>query len=474
MLSPFEKQRPWFSFFGEKGFDNALYVQKETEGVVERVKKFKKLYLEVGGKLFEDHHAARVLPGYEFNAKISVLKNVMSKGYTLEFVIVLSAADIEAGKESSIGLSYEEFAFDMRKWLKAEGFGCDVFVVNAYRGEKAVKVFKERAESKGARVYIRPYISHYPHNLKKIASQHGFGRKPYIETNADVVVVVAPGPGSGKMATALTMLYQDVLREKRSGYAKIETFPVWNLPLSSPINIAYESSTADLGDYNRIDPFYKQKYGVESVNYNRDVEAFPILKKLIERLLPRDHPMRECDSPTEMGINHIKDAITDMAVCEQAARLEIVRRYFEFYEKWKRGRLPLKVVQRASEVMKSADLEPESREVVARARAVKGAAIKTADGRLVEASDSVDMTPCAQCVLKALNLEFNVEHVLKTLVDSGLKMSARDVLLLFYVGGGNVKQALDVLWGADMHHVGLVHPHEKDVLKEYGVHITCE
>ena len=464
----------FFPFNGKIGFDCAKYVKEEAKEIEKRCEMFGKLYLEVGGKLFDDFHAARVLPGYEFDAKVNQLKE---KGILLEFVVVFSAKYLEEGKRSSVGLSYRDFSLKMADELEELGFRVDTFVINAWRNERAAMTFKRYLERKDKAVFIRPFIKGYPKDISLIASEEGFGKPPFIETKSKVVVIVAPGPGSGKMSVALTMLYQDAIKKRCAGYAKIETFPVWNLPISSPINMAYEAATADLGDYNVIDPFEKEVGGM-AVNYNRDVEAFPILRTIITNLLPKNHPMQNCLSPTRMGVNRVKDGIVDLKLCEEASKQEIVRRYFWYVEKMKRGQCGEKVVNRAREVMKKAGVGIGIRDVAVRARKMrgKGVVIKFSDGGFVSAKEHCYVSGVSSLLAKLCRVRIS-KHVLSAAENmhclTGKGLSAKSMLGIMSFMGKDVCEIGERLFGAEMHANYLLDEEEKELLKTMGVHVTC-
>ncbi len=459
-----------YPFKGKIGFDNSTYVREEVNALKERVERFGKLYLEVGGKLMHDEHAARVLPGYVSDAKMQVLSQLKKD---LEFVVVISAKDLEMGKRSSVGFSYRELALRMADDLERKGFVVDRFVINAFRGEPAAKRFAGFLEKRGKEVYLRPFIPGYPENLDLIASDKGFGAEPFIRTKAKIVVVVAPGPGSGKMSVALTMLYQDAVKGRGAGYAKIETFPVWNLPLDSPINLAYEAATADLGDYNVVDP-YEKKFGRIAVNYNRDVEAFKVLERIVQELLPEHHPMRACRSPTAMGINEIKKGITDLELCESAARAEINRRYFWFLEGARRGLYAESVVERAKKVMEKARVGFEEREVVEKARRMKARGVAFFfDGKVLTAKAKPEVSALAVLLAKAVGAKVGKKWVeigkrMKALSGKGLMAEGALALLCSH------RKDLPDLSGVDAHANFLVEEEEKAWLKALGVILTCE
>ncbi|MBQ3824015.1 MAG: DUF1846 family protein, partial [Clostridia bacterium] len=305
---------------GKLGFNNDLYIEKQKENIQKRIGKFGgKLYLEFGGKLFDDYHASRVLPGFKPDTKVHMLKSMADKA---EIVIVINSSDIEKNKiRGDLGITYDADVLRLIDAFRGIGLFVGSVVISQFAEQPSAKAFKEKLESLGIKVYIHYPIEGYPYNVQKIVGPEGFGRNDYIETSRPLVVVTAPGPGSGKMATCLSQLYHEGVRGVSAGYAKFETFPIWNIPLKHPVNLAYEAATADLNDVNMIDPYHLEAYGVTTVNYNRDVEVFPVLSAIFEKIYG------ECPykSPTDMGVNMAGFAITDDAVCAEASRNEIIR-----------------------------------------------------------------------------------------------------------------------------------------------------
>ena len=306
------------------GFDNEKYLQMQSSHIRERINQFdNKLYLEFGGKLFDDYHASRVLPGFQPDSKLHLLKELSD---TAEIVIVISAADIEANKvRGDLGITYDTDVLRLKDEFEANGLFVGSVVITQYSGQNSADLFKGRLEKLGIKVYIHYVIEGYPSNIPLIVSDEGYGRNEYIETSRPLVVITAPGPGSGKMATCLSQLYHEHKRGVRAGYAKFETFPIWNIPLKHPVNLAYEAATADLNDVNMIDPFHLEAYGVTTVNYNRDVEIFPVLSAIFERIYG-ENPYK---SPTDMGVNMAGNCIVDDEVCCEASQQEILRRYYK-------------------------------------------------------------------------------------------------------------------------------------------------
>ena len=305
------------------GFDNDKYVKIQSEHIRERISQFGgKLYMELGGKLFDDHHASRVLPGFKPDSKLSMLQQLSE---SIEIVIVISAEDIEANKvRADLGITYDEDVLRLRSEFLNRGFMVGSVVITHYTGQRAADNYRMRLERMGIKTYIHYLIEGYPHNVELIASDEGFGKNEFVETERPLVVVTAPGPGSGKMAVCLSQLYGENKRGVRAGYAKFETFPVWSLPLKHPVNIAYEAATADLNDVNMIDPFHLDAYGKVAVNYNRDIEIFPVLNALFEGI----YGTNPYKSPTDMGVNMVGFCISDDEVCRKASEDEIIRRYY--------------------------------------------------------------------------------------------------------------------------------------------------
>ena len=333
------------------GFDNDKYVRIQSEHIKERIAAFgNKLYLELGGKLFDDHHASRVLPGFEPDSKLRMLSQLRDSA---EIVIVVSAADIEKNKvRADLGITYDEDVLRLRSEFQQRGFLVSSVVITHYNGQASALAFSERMQRLGIRFFFHYLIEGYPHDVPLIASADGFGKNDYVETTRPLVIVTAPGPGSGKMAVCLSQLYHEHQRGIEAGYAKFETFPVWNLPLKHPVNIAYEAATADLNDVNMIDPFHLEAYNKIAINYNRDIEIFPVLDALFEGIYGHN-PYK---SPTDMGVNMVGFCISDDEVCSHASMDEIVRRYYTALNKLATGVTDDSEVKKIALLMKQAGI----------------------------------------------------------------------------------------------------------------------
>ena len=387
----------------EIGFDNQKYLETQSANIRRRIAQFGgKLYLEFGGKLFDDYHAARVLPGFAPDSKIRMLLELRD---SVEMVIVINAAAIEQNKvRGDLGITYDEDVLRLIDTFRDEGLFVGSVTITQYAGQPAADAFKRRLEGLGVKVYLHYPIAGYPHNIAHIVSDEGYGRNDYIETTRPLVVVTAPGPGSGKMATCLSQLYHHHKRGVQAGYAKFETFPIWNLPLKHPVNLAYEAATADLNDVNMIDPFHLQAYGETTVNYNRDVEVFPVLAAIFERIMG-ESPYK---SPTDMGVNMVGNCIINDDVVCAAARQEIIRRYYAALCDRRRGVGSDEIVYKLELLMKQAEITPELRPVIAAAerRAAEtgepAAAIELPDGSIVTGKTSDLMGASSSALLNAL------------------------------------------------------------------------
>lgn len=385
------------------GFDNDKYIRIQSEHIRERIAHLgNKLYLEMGGKLFGDYHASRVLPGFQPDSKLAMLTCLSD---SLEIVIVISALDIEKNKiRQDLGITYDEDVLRLYDELTTRGFLVSSVVITHYNGQHSADAYRQRLERKRIKTYCHYTIEGYPHNVELIASEQGYGRNDFIETTRPLVVVTAPGPGSGKMAVCLSQLYNEHTRGREAGYAKFETFPVWNLPLKHPVNLAYEAATADLNDVNMIDPFHLDAYGKTAVNYNRDIEIFPVLDALFTGIYGHN-PYK---SPTDMGVNMVGFCITDDAVCAEAAKQEIISRYYAALNDFASGTGTEQAVKKIALLFKQVGINSAYRRVTVAAKerkeqllGVASSAVELPDGTIITAHESDLLGPSAALLLNA-------------------------------------------------------------------------
>jgi len=404
------------------GFDNEKYLKEQTAAIVDRVRKFdNKLYLEFGGKLCFDYHAARVLPGYDPNVKIRLLQQLKDK---IDIVLCIYATDIEKGRvRGDFGITYDAATLklidDLRKW------GLDILsvVITRFANQSAAVIFKNKLERRGVKVYLHYPIEGYPADVNSIVSEKGFGRNEYIETKRPIVVVTAPGPNSGKLSTCLSQLYQEHKRGINAGYAKFETFPIWNLPLKHPVNVAYEAATADIQDFNLVDPFHLNKYNKISINYNRDVESFPILKLILSRIFEKNTTLPMYNSPTDMGVNRAGFGIVEDTLVQDAARQELIRRYFRYNTEYILGIEKKETVERVALLMEELGVKSTDRKVLEVAHKAAeeaeakgkgnlgvfcGAAIQLYDGKILTGKNSKLMHAASSLVLNAVKVLANI------------------------------------------------------------------
>ncbi len=424
------------------GFDNEKYLKMQSEHIEERIGKFgDKLYLEFGGKLFDDYHASRVLPGFEPDSKLRMLMKLSDRA---EIVIVINAADIEKNKiRGDLGISYDEDVQRLMDEFRGRGLYVGSVVLTHYAVQIRAVSFKERLEKKNVRVYLHYAIEDYPSNIPLIVSDEGYGKNEYIETTRPLVVVTAPGPGSGKMATCLSQLYHDNKRGIKAGYAKYETFPIWNIPLKHPINLAYEAATADLNDINMIDPFHLEAYGETTVNYNRDIEIFPVLNAIFEGIYG-ENPYK---SPTDMGVNMAGNCIVDDEVCREASHMEIIRRYYTAMNDVIWGKARETDVYKIELLMKQAKITTQDRKVTVAARereqrlSVPTAAIELSDGTIITSKTSDLLGASAALLLNALKYLGGVDH--DTHLISPEAIGPIQELKTKYLGGKNPRLHTD-------------------------------
>ncbi len=396
-----------------RGFDNDKYLSEQSKAILDRINKLKgKLYLEFGGKLLYDYHAARVLPGYDANIKVKLLKQLQKQ---IAIILCIYARDIERGRiRGDFGITYDVDAMKLIDELRDHGLEISAVVITRFNDQAQAINFKNKLENRNIRVHLHQATKGYPTDAELIVSEEGYGKNSYIETEKPIVVVTGPGPGSGKLATCLSQLYHDYRRGTKSNYAKFETFPIWNLPLKHPANLAYEAATADLGDFNLIDPFHLSAYGKTAVNYNRDVEIFPVLKRILEKIMGHELLYQ---SPTDMGVNRAGFAIVEDEVVQEAARQEVIRRYFRHRYENILGIEKQETVQRVELLMEELDTRIEDRAVVEPARQAAsesrnsvdtapevscGASIELGDGTMVTGKNSSLMSCASSLVLNAI------------------------------------------------------------------------
>jgi len=395
------------------GFDNEKYLKEQTTAILERVKRFdNKLYLEFGGKIIFDYHASRVLPGFDPNVKMRLLQQLKDKA---DIILCIYAGDIERRKvRADFGITYDVDALKLIDDLRAWGINIAAVVITRFDSQPSAVIFKNKLERRGVKVYTHQFTKGYPTDVDLIVSDEGYGANPYIETKKPLVVVTGPGPGSGKLATCLGQLYHEYKKGVKAGYAKFETFPIWNIPLKHPVNIAYEAATADLKDFNLVDPFHLEIYGKAAINYNRDIEAFPLLRRILEKITGTQSLYQ---SPTDMGVNHAGFGIVDDRLVQEAAKQEIIRRFFRYSCEYAMGFVDKEIVQRVELIMNELNLKPKDRIVVAHAhRAVQeaqskgksdeeifcGAAIELKNGSIVTGKSSELMQASSSLVLNAI------------------------------------------------------------------------
>jgi len=479
------------------GFDNDKYIRIQSEHIKERIAQFEgKLYLELGGKLFDDHHASRVLPGFQPDSKLRMLSQLSDSA---EIVIVISAADIEKNKvRADLGITYDEDVLRLRTEFMNRGFYVGSVVITHYNGQASALAFSQRLERMGIKSYFHYMIEGYPHNVALIDSDEGFGKNDYVETSRPLVIVTAPGPGSGKMAVCLSQLYNENKHGVRAGYAKFETFPVWNLPLKHPVNIAYEAATADLGDINMIDPFHLEAYGKIAINYNRDVEIFPVLNALFEGIYG-ESPYK---SPTDMGVNMVGFCVCDDEACAAASKDEIVRRYFTALGKFADGTTSDAEVSKISLLFKQAKITPDYRRTIAAARQRKeesghtSAAIELADGTLITANSSELLGCSAALLLNATKHLAGIDHEVKLIPQRMIEPIQKTKLE--YLQGKNVRlhtdevlvalsmlsvtdprcaqalRTLPLLNGCQVHATVMLSEVDRTIFKKLGIGLTCD
>ena len=479
------------------GFDNNKYLKIQSEHIKERIQRFgDKLYMEFGGKLFDDYHASRVLPGFEPDSKLQMLMQLKED---LEIVIVISAVDIEKNKiRTDLGITYDMDVLRLRDEFLARELAVNSVVITHFNGQASAEAYRKRLENMGITVYYHHTIEGYPNNVSLIDSDEGFGKNDYVVTSKPLVVVTAPGPGSGKMAVCLSQLYQENKRGIKAGYAKFETFPVWNLPLTHPVNMAYESATADLDDVNMIDPFHLEAYGETAVNYNRDIEIFPVMNTLFEDIYG-ESPYK---SPTDMGVNMIGYCISDDDVCQEASKQEIIRRYYTALCNFADGKATEAEVNKNALVMKRAKITTADRKctVAARERLEKAgvatAAIELEDGTILTGETSPLLGPCSALLLNAIKHLAGIAHNVKLIPQQMIapiqktkvtylhghnpRLHTDEVLVaisMMSLIDENCKLALDqlpALKGAQVHSTVMLSEVDRKTFNKLGIGLTCD
>jgi len=427
------------------GFDNEKYLAEQSKAILERVKKFDhKLYLEFGGKLCFDYHASRVLPGYDPRVKIRLLQKLKDK---VEIVFCIYTKDVEMGRiRGDFGMTYDTATLLMIDDLKDWGLNVSSVVFTRSTGRSQATRFRNMLEKKGIATYTHKEIEGYPSDIATIVSDKGYGKNEYVKTKKPIVVITAPGPGSGKLATCLSQLYHDHKKGINSGYAKFETFPIWNIPLKHPVNVAYESATSDLKDFNLVDPFHLETYKKQAINYNRDVAAFPILKRMLERIVGDGKAMVMYNSPTDMGVNRAGFGIINDALVQAAAKQEIIRRYFRYHREFMLGVQTKDVVDRSRNLMEEMGLKEEDCPTVLPARKAAqqaekkgkghkgvfcGAAIELQDGTIVTGKNSPLLHAASAAILNAVKVLAGIKdevHLLPKAIIENIKMLKKETL----------------------------------------------
>ena len=482
----------------QKGFDSDLYAARQKEQILKRIDAFSgKLYLEFGGKLFDDYHAARVLPGFKADAKIKLLQSLKE---SCEIVFCISAENIETTKiRADLGISYDIDVLQKIEDISEMGISVNSVVITKYCGQQAADVFARKLEARGIKSYFHHIIEGYPSNVDHIVSDKGFGSNPYVETTKPLVVVTAPGPGSGKLATCLNQVYHEHKRGVLAGYGKYETFPIWNLPLKHPVNLAYEAATADLQDVNMIDPYHLEAYGITTVNYNRDVEAFPIVHKILTKITGDE---KFYCSPTDMGVNMAGYAIVDDEACRQASYQEIIRRYYKAEVEFKQGTETKETVEKLEALMQQCGLTTDMRSTVipalekSKKEGVPACAIEIPDGRIVTGKASTLMSATAAAVLNAIKVMADIDidkllmqpQILEPLLDMKInllhskssKLKLDDVLNALYICAASdptAKKAvaeLKNLYGCEIHNTCMIYSGDSGILRKLHMNATCE
>ncbi len=478
----------------KKGFDNDKYVKIQSKKIKERFKLFDKLYLEVGGKLFDDSHAARILPGFKNDVKISMFKELKDD---LEIIFCINAGDIEKNKtRGEYGITYDQEILKLINKSKKLGFSVNSVVITLYKNQVSVDKFIKKLNRNGIKTYIHTFTKGYPTDVDTIVSEEGYGANPYVETTKPLILVNAPGPGSGKLATCLSQIYHEYKRGVNAGYAKFETFPVWNLPLKHPVNLAYEAATADLKDVNMIDPFHLEKYGITAVNYNRDIETFPILKNILSKVSKKDIYF----SPTDMGVNMIGFCISNNEVVEEASKKEIVRRYYNEQNNYKMGLCDEDTYKKIKLLMNELEIDETYLDVIKPALDKKEKenglpviAIKI-NKKIITGKQTDLLTPAGTVILNAIKYLSKIpddiyllsptvlEPILKLKKEMGTgdRLTLPEVLTSLSICSvtnplaAKAMSCLTKLKDAEAHATYIVTGSDKKALKELKINLTCE
>ena len=485
------------------GFDHEKYLEEQSKYILERVNNYDKLYLEFGGKLLFDLHAKRVLPGFDENAKIKLLHKLREN---VEVVICVYAGDIERNKiRGDFGITYDMDVLRLIDDLRSYDLEVNSVVITRYNDQPSTTVFINKLERRGIKVYKHRATKGYPTDVDTIVSEEGYGKNPYIETSKPIVVVTAPGPGSGKLATCLSQLYHENKRGNVAGYSKFETFPVWNVPLKHPLNIAYEAATVDLKDVNMIDYFHLEAYGETAVNYNRDLETFPVLKRIIEKITGKESVYK---SPTDMGVNRVGFGIVDDEVVKEASKQEIIRRYFKTGCEYKKGYVDKDTFEHSKLIMDQVNLKEEDRKVVlpARERAAKlkeenssictAVAIELNDGTILTGKGSELLDASAAALLNSIKYLANIaddmhlispvilEPILdlktKTLTNQKVSLNCEEVLIALSISAATnptaqvAMEKLSMLKNCQVHSTTILPTSDEQTLRKLGIDVTCD
>ena len=490
-----------------KGFDNEKYLREQTSRIFERVKQFNnKLYLEFGGKIIYDYHASRVLPGFDPNVKMRLLQKLKSNA---DIILCIYAGDIERKKvRADFGITYDVDALKLIDDLRSYNIDVSAVVITRFENQPSAVIFKNKLERRNIKVYTHKPIKLYPADVNYVVSKAGYGSNDYIKTKKPLVIVTGPGPGSGKLSTCLSQLYHDYKNNNKSGYAKFETFPIWNVPLLHPVNLAYEAATADIGDFNLIDPFHLKQYNENAINYNRDVAIFPILKNILEKITGKASPY---NSPTDMGVNMAGFGIINDSVVKEASKQEIIRRYFRYQCEHAVGFVERAVITKLETILKELHLKPAERKVVIPARKAAeqarrkgkgnkgifcGAAIELSDGSIVTGNNSALMHAGSSLILNALKklagipsqmhlLSPSIIHSIRNLkektIDSGsVSMDLEETLISLAISATTNPAAksainkLKELRNCELHSTHIPTPGDEAGLRKLGVNLTSD